>query len=84
LPSDLPEVTVATEGTPVAIAHLLKEAGLVASTSEALRLIGQGGVKIDGQRVDDRALQLATGSVHVYQVGKRRYARVKVVNSKNL
>ncbi|OQW95870.1 MAG: tyrosine--tRNA ligase [Beggiatoa sp. IS2] len=80
LPSDLPEITVATEGSPIAIANLLKEAGLVTSTSEALRMIRQGAVRIDGERIDDRALHIPTDSVHVYQVGKRRYARVKVVS----
>lgn len=79
LPQDLPEIAIATTDSPVTIAHLLKEAGLVTSTSEALRMIGQGAVKIDGERIDDRALQIAVGTVHVYQVGKRRYARVKVV-----
>ncbi len=79
LPQDLPEMTIATADSHITIAHLLKEVELVASTSEALRMIGQGAVKIDGERIDDRALQIAVGTVHVYQVGKRRYARVKVV-----
>jgi tyrosyl-tRNA synthetase len=49
---------------------------LVASTSEAFRLISQGAVRIDGVRVDDRALQIPLGNEHLYQVGKRRFARV--------
>lgn len=77
LPEDLPEVRLdATDG--VAIANLLKEAGLVASTSEALRLLGQGAVRIDGERVEDRALLVKPGTSQVVQVGKRRAARVTV------
>ncbi len=78
MPSEIPEVTV-TSGEPLAIAQLLKAAGLVPSTSEALRMIKQGGVRIDGERVEDADLRLAPGSNHVFQVGKRRFARVTVV-----
>ncbi|MGL5490984.1 MAG: S4 domain-containing protein, partial [Shewanella sp.] len=60
----------------IAIANLLKDADLVASTSEALRMIKQGGVKIDGEKVDDAKLTLSAGSTAVYQVGKRKFARV--------
>jgi len=77
LPEDRPEVRLdAANG--VAIANLLKEAGLVASTSEALRLLGQGAVRIDGERVEDRALLVKPGTSQVVQVGKRRAARVTV------
>jgi tyrosyl-tRNA synthetase len=62
------------EGLP--IANLLKDAGLVKSTSEALRMLAQGAVRIDGERVDDKALVIRNGATHVYQVGKRRFARV--------
>jgi tyrosyl-tRNA synthetase len=79
LPQDLPEITVTTTDSIISIAHVLKSAGLVASTSEALRMIGQGAVKIDGERIGDRALQIAVDSIHIYQVGKRRYARVRIV-----
>ena len=78
IPDDLPEITVISEGGQIAIARLLKEAGLVASTSEALRMIDQGAVKADGERVSDKALQLATGSCIVFQVGKRKFAKVTV------
>lgn len=64
------------EGLP--IANLLKDAGLVKSTSEAIRMIGQGAVRIDGERIEDARLVLPRGSEHVYQVGKRRFARVQV------
>jgi tyrosyl-tRNA synthetase len=78
VPEDLPRLElVAAEGS-MGIAHLLKAAGLVASTSEAVRLIQQGGVRIDGERVDDRSLAIAAGAEHVFQVGKRRFARVLV------
>ena len=79
LPENLAEMRVPSRNGGLAIASLLKEAGLVASTSEALRLIQQGAVRIDGERVGDRNLELAVGSKHVYQVGKRRVARVEVL-----
>lgn len=78
IPDDLPEITVTAEDGQIAIARLLKEAGLVASTSEALRMIDQGAVKADGERVSDKALQLATGACTVFQVGKRKFAKVTV------
>ncbi len=78
MPDEIAEVTLKSEQGQLGIAHLLKGAGLVSSTSEAFRMIKQGAVKIDGQRVDDRALQIAAGSSNVYQVGKRRFARVSL------
>ena len=62
----------------IAIANLLKDAGLTASTSEALRVIAQGGVKLDGSIVRDKALKLSAGAKVVAQVGKRKFARVTV------
>ena len=77
IPDELPEVTVQTgEGGVLAIASVLKEAGLVASTSEALRMIDGGGVKADGVKIDDKKLQLAAGATLVLQVGKRKFAKV--------
>jgi tyrosyl-tRNA synthetase len=79
IPADLPlQELVPEQGVGLGIAHLLKMAGLVESTSEAFRLIQQGAVRIDGERVDDRGLVLPAASEHVYQVGKRRVARVRV------
>jgi tyrosyl-tRNA synthetase len=78
LPEDLPEFTFQVAADGLAIANLLKQAGLTASTSEALRLIKQGAVKIDGERVADPHLILSPGSNHVYQAGKRRFARVSL------
>jgi len=78
LPDDMPEISVAGSDGHIGIANLLKQAGLVASTSEALRMIEQGGVKLDGEKVSDKALQLKTGAVVVAQVGKRKFGRVTV------
>ncbi|MCL4773599.1 MAG: tyrosine--tRNA ligase [Burkholderiaceae bacterium] len=75
LPEDLPEMVLS--GAPMPIAQLLKQAQLVPSTSEAYRNIDQGGVRIDGARVADRALRLPAGT-YVVQVGKRRFARVRL------
>ncbi len=78
LPDDMPEISVLSANGYIAIAHLLKQANLVASTSEALRMIDQGGVKLDSARVSDKALQISAGTVVVAQVGKRKFARVTV------
>ena len=79
LPQDLPEVRIAAEDGGLAIAQALKQAHLTESTSEAIRMIEQGGVKLDGERVSDRGLKLAKGTVVVAQVGKRKFARITVV-----
>jgi len=79
LPEDLPEVQLAAEEGGLPLAQALKQAQLTASTSEALRMIEQGGVKLDGERVSDRGLKLAKGTVAVAQVGKRKFARITVV-----
>jgi tyrosyl-tRNA synthetase len=76
-PTDMPEVTVAAEGGRIGVAAMLRQAQLVPSASEAVRNIEQGGVRIDGERIADRALQLAPG-IYVVQVGKRKWARVTV------
>ncbi len=78
LPDDMPEIAVASANGHIGIAQLLKQAGLVPSTSEALRMIEQGGVKLDGEKVSDKALQLKAGAVVVAQVGKRKFGRVSV------
>lgn len=78
LPDDLAEIQVQSREGRLPIARLLKDAGLVDSTSEALRLIQQGAVRIDSERIENRGLELMAGSNHVYQVGKRRVARVLV------
>jgi ribosome-associated protein YbcJ (S4-like RNA binding protein) len=78
-PEDMPECRLsASEADGIPLANLLREAGLTGSTSEALRLIDQGAVRIDGERISDRSLRIQSGTTHVYRVGKRRYARVTV------
>ncbi|MFZ5503105.1 MAG: tyrosine--tRNA ligase [Pseudomonadota bacterium] len=79
LPDDMPELSVPSTDGVIGIGQLLKQAGLVASTSEANRMIEQGGVKFDGEKVSDKALQLKRGTVVVAQVGKRKFGRVTVV-----
>jgi tyrosyl-tRNA synthetase len=76
MPEDMPEVTVHAGAAGIALPQLIKQAGLTPSTSEALRAIEQGGVRIDGERAADKGLKLAAGAKLVLQVGKRRFARV--------
>jgi tyrosyl-tRNA synthetase len=78
MPAKMPNVTLRSAGNPIAIAAVLKQAGLTASTSEALRMIAQGGVKLDGQKVSDKALTLKAGAEVKLQVGKRKFARVRI------
>jgi tyrosyl-tRNA synthetase len=78
MPENMPEITVASADGTLGIAYLLKDAELVSSTSEAFRMIKQGAVRIDGERVEDRSLTIDAGSTNVYQVGRRRFARVSV------
>ena len=78
LPEDMPEIALSTAGVGLPIAQLAKQAGVVDSTSEALRLIAQRGLKLDGDIVADKGLVVPAGSVVVVQAGKRRFARVRV------
>jgi tyrosyl-tRNA synthetase len=73
VPDEIPEVVL--RGAPVSVGTLLKACGLVPSTSEGLRMVEQGGVRIDGAVVSDKGLKVAAGTC-VVQVGKRRFARV--------
>lgn len=79
MPDEMPELTLSADEEAMPIANLLQKAGLVQSTSEAMRMIQQGAVRIDGERVEDKKLEISVGAVHVFQVGKRRFARVSVV-----
>lgn len=79
MPTEIPEVELSAEGGQLPIGNLLKGANLVSSTSEALRMIGQGAVRIDGEKLGDRKHSVQAGATHVYQVGKRKFARVKVI-----
>jgi tyrosyl-tRNA synthetase len=78
IPDDMPEVVVKAPPGGIVIAQLLKQAGLTPSTSEAQRMIEQGGVKLDGERVSDKGLKIAAGRAVVAQVGKRKFARIRV------
>ncbi len=79
IPEDLPTQELALETASIAIGVLLKQAGLVASSSEGMRMIEQGGVKIDGEKISDKNYQLAKGNNFVIQVGKRKFARINLI-----
>lgn len=77
LPDEIPELTLSCTADSMPIANLLKEAALVESTSEAIRMIKQGAVKLNGdEKIDDPKLEMAKGTRHIYQVGKRKFAKV--------
>ncbi len=78
MPEEIEEISVASNAGKLGIGYLLKEAGLVTSTSDAFRMIKQGAVRIDGERVEDRNTEIPAGSTHIYQVGKRKFARVQL------
>lgn len=78
MPDDMPEVALDAGEDGLKIANVLKEAGLVGSTSDAMRMIKQGAVKIDGEKVEDRNLLISKGAEGVFQVGKRKFARISV------
>lgn len=78
IPDEMDEITLQAEGDGFAIANLLKDAGLTKGTSDAMRMIKQGAVKIDGEKISDPKLIIASGTRQVFQVGKRRFARVEI------
>jgi len=78
MPDEMPDVALESVEGSLAIANLLKEAGLTQSTSESLRMLKQGAVKMDGEKLEDKSLEIAAGSEHIFQVGKRRFAKVTV------
>lgn len=79
LPEDMPEISLSCgDHGMLAIANLLKDSGLVKSTSEAIRMIGQGAVRIDGERIEDVHLSCPAGSAQIYQVGKRKFLKVRL------
>lgn len=80
MPDVIDELKVRIDGNTYSIANLLKDAGLTSSTSEAIRMINQGAVKIDGEKVSDPKLLIEAGSEHVYQVGKRKFMRVNLIH----
>lgn len=79
VPEDVPDITVTIENTEISIAQMLKLAGLVASTSEALRAIDQGGIKIRTEKVTNKHMTFQKGDVFIAQVGKRKFANVTIV-----
>ncbi|MFI3223362.1 MAG: tyrosine--tRNA ligase [Methylococcaceae bacterium] len=79
IPDEMDELTLSTENAGYSIANLLKDAGLASSTSEAIRMINQGAVKIDGEKVTDTKLEVPVETENVFQVGKRKFARVKII-----
>ena len=79
IPDEMDELTLSTEATGYSIANLLKDAGLASSTSEAIRMINQGAVKISGEKVTDTKLEVPIATENVFQVGKRKFARVKII-----
>ncbi|MBD1584203.1 tyrosine--tRNA ligase [Pseudoalteromonas sp. S16_S37] len=79
LPDDIPEVTITIDEPTTFITNLLKDAGLVGSTSEAIRMIKQGAVKLNGEdKITDSKMAVEKGSTAIYQVGKRKFAKVTV------
>ncbi len=78
IPENIPERGIETDGQPIPLANLLKQAGLVGSTSEAMRMVRQGAVRKDGDKLDDPRMEVQAGTNAVFQVGKRRFARIFV------
>jgi tyrosyl-tRNA synthetase len=76
IPDDIPEFTLEAGAEGMPIANLLKESGLTPSTSEAMRMIKQGAVKLDGEKITDKSLKVTAGTAGVFQVGKRKFAKV--------
>ncbi len=76
VPEDIPQLSLKAPDGRLGIANLLREARLVSSNSEAFRMISQGAVRVDGERIEDRGLEIAAGTTHIFQVGRRRFARV--------
>ena len=81
MPEEMPEFSIDCANGSISVAQMLKQANLVASTSEAMRMIEQGGVRLDGTKVDDKSMQLAAGGVVVAQVGKRKFARITLASN---
>ena len=78
MPDDIESIQVDIEGDSILLVNLLKDANMIASVSEGNRLIKQGGIKIDGEKVEDQKLEVNKGSENIYQVGKRKFLKIKV------
>ncbi|HTS52375.1 MAG TPA: tyrosine--tRNA ligase, partial [Burkholderiales bacterium] len=79
IPAEIPEHTITVDGEPLLLTQILKRIGLTASTSEAGRMIDQGGVRLNGEKVSDKGLTMGKGQQFVVQVGKRKFARISLV-----
>ncbi len=80
MPDEIDEIELKIQGSSFCIANLLKESGLTSGTSEAIRLINQGAVRIDGEKVSDAKFEISINTQNIYQVGKRKFAKVKLSN----
>ena len=78
IPEEVPEQSIDCKGEAIPIRNLLKETGLVSSTSEAMRMIRQGAVRIDGSKVEDTDLSLSAGTSGIFQVGKRKFLKIRL------
>ena len=78
MPEDIPSINIEIEKDSIPLVNLLKDAEMTSSTSEASRLIKQGGVKIDSVKVEDPKIEIQRGSEAIYQVGKRKFLKIKV------
>lgn len=78
LPDDMPEINVTAPGGTIAVPQLLKQSGLVEGTSEAMRMIQQGAVKLNGERINDKSVVVKAGTVVVAQIGKRKFMRIRI------
>jgi tyrosyl-tRNA synthetase len=84
IPSDITEITLTTQHTTLSLPQLLQQAGLTHSTSEAIRLIQSGAVRVDHQKVYDKQFTITQDGLHLYQVGKRRFAKIQLKQSSTL
>lgn len=78
LPEDIPEFELTVGAQPLGLVQVLKQIGLTSSTSEGMRMVGQGGVRLDGEKITDKNLKLSKGKAVILQVGKRKFARVSI------
>lgn len=79
LPDDMPQMCIQAEnGVGLPLVQILKRSGLTSSTSEAIRMIKQGGVKLDGEKVEDKSLKIMSEETIIIQVGKRKFAKISI------
>ena len=78
LPDEIPEIQLTAPDGEIPVANILRDAGLTQSTSESMRMVRQGAVKVDGERLEDPKRMISAGATHIFQVGKRRIAKVTI------